>query len=321
MRKIGIGTAILVTVLLTIPLIAILYLGQLLLSLPFVPADVVHWLLRAGMAPWDFMLEWLAGDWTLLLVSSGFFLLLATFVGLLFHFLVGRKHVALDWVDGVAIGALFGTPLLFATLNGGFSPANPLLQAIWLSVLFVAWGIALALAYRRLGGRTAVSPAVVTPLPPEAGEAEERSGAEAEAADAEVRASESAIGRRQFLLRLGAVTAAVTAVSGVAAVTLDDPQRAAARRRTLPVADPDTVAAYNSSFRRFSIARLQPGAADGEVDVLALGTEYPDHHYVALWIGEQSPIVVYENVETALAAYRGESDETGGVIEIIWLDH
>lgn len=45
------------------------------------------------------------------------------------------------------------------------------------------------------------------------------------------------------------------------------------------------------------------------------GAEYPDRNYV-IWLGGRSPIVIYENLETALAAYSVEGEQTG----LFWLD-
>jgi hypothetical protein len=336
MRKISVGIAILISIFLTIPLVSILYFGKVAFGLPFVVEDLYGWLVRAGVGPFDALYSGLAnrltadgrtpaqvGELASLLLSAALFLIIGTLLGLLFYLLAGRKTFALDWVDGVAIGSLFGTPLIFISLNSGASPINPVIQTVWLAVLFIAWGVALALVYRRLGKIDAEAAPTGPLVPPseEIGEGESESATDAEVPTSVVsEVSGEPIGRRQFLLRLGASTAAITAISGLAAVTLDNPERAAAQRQTLPVASAETVAFYNRTFRRFSIVRLQPGAAEGELTVLALGAEYPDHHYVTLWIGEQSPIVVYENIETALAAYRSARDSES-IVEVVWLDH
>jgi hypothetical protein len=338
MRRIGIGTAILVSFLLTLPLIGILYLGKVAFGLPFVPEDLFGWFVRAGAGPFVALSDWFANliaggsqtspqaaELASQILSITLFLIIGMLVGLFFYLLAGRKTFVLDWVDGVAIGALFGAPLIFISLNSGSSPVNPVIQAFWLAVLFIAWGVGLALVYRRFGkieAETAETASSATVVPPsgEKDESDLETGTDATGAGENVspEAVEGTIGRRQFLLRLGASTAAITAISGVAAVALDNPERAVARRQTLPVADPETVAFYNRTFRRFSIVQLQPDAAEGEVNVLALGAEYPDHQYVTVWIGEQSPIVVYENIETALSAYRAGDTESS--VEVVWLD-
>ncbi len=328
MRKIGIGTAILVSLLLTIPLAALLYLGRMLLGLPFVPEDLYGWFVRAGVRPFVLLYDWFVGSGTaatqsnhpaVFILSIALFLIIGLLVAILFHLLVGRKSSVLDWVDGVAIGALFGVPLILVSLNLGSSILNPLVQSAWLAVLFIGWGVALVWVYRRLG-QIKEQELATAAAPPLSLNDEAESGEAITVDPAQSETGKATIGRRQFLLRLGASTAAITAVSAVAATVFGSPERTAAQRRTLPVADPDTVAFYNDTFRRFSIISLQPGAAEGEVNVLALGAEYPDHHYVTVWIGEQSPIVIYENIETALNAYREMAGDAASTVDILWLD-
>jgi hypothetical protein len=252
-------------------------------------------------------------------LSIALFLIAGLLVAILFHLLIGRKSSSPDWVDGVTIGILFGMPLILASFNLRSSILNPLLQLVWLVVLFIGWGIALVWVYRRLGliENRELTTAVAPSFPVND---ETEPGGEATIGQSLPEAGDAPIGRRQFLLRLGASTVAITAISGVAATILGSPERTAGQRRTLPTADPDTVAFYNATFRRFSIVSLQPGAAEGEVNVLALGAEYPDHHYVTVWIGEQSPIVVYENIETALNVYRQMAGDSASSVDIIWLD-
>lgn len=327
MRKIGIGTAILVSLFLTVPLAALLYLGHVLFRLPFLPADLYGWFVRAGVEPFILLYDWSSGGGVtngalpaqanILTLSTTLFLIIGLLTGILFHLLIGRKSSSLDWVDGLAIGALFGTPLMFVSLNLGSSLLNPFLQLAWLAALFIAWGLSLVWVYRRLGRLDEIEDQEAAVLPPANSQIEAESAEAVTIAQAPVEAGPRTIGRRQFLLRFGASAAAITAISGVAATLLDSPEREAAQQYVLPVADPETIAFYNEAFRRFSIVRLQPGAAEGEISLLALGAEYPDQHYVTVWVGEQSPIVVYENIETALNAYR---EEAAGTVDIIWLD-
>lgn len=44
---------------------------------------------------------------------------------------------------------------------------------------------------------------------------------------------------------------------------------------------------------------------------LALGAEYPDRNYVSVWIGEHSPIIIYDDLQTALAAFGSDEDPVG----------
>jgi DMSO/TMAO reductase YedYZ molybdopterin-dependent catalytic subunit len=94
------------------------------------------------------------------------------------------------------MGALFGLPVIAISVAIGQSPVHPILQIVWLSALFLVWGLVLSLAYRRLG-------------PVEA---------EAEAA-ADEDAGVKRISRRQFLIWFGAASATITVVgAGVGAI-------------------------------------------------------------------------------------------------------
>ena len=68
-------------------------------------------------------------------------------------------------------------------------------------------------------------------------------------------------------------------------------------------------------FRRFAIVRGGSAAVDTS-NVLALGAEYPDRNYVSIWLGGHSPIVIYNSLETALAAYSTDDEPAG----LFWLD-
>jgi len=61
-RRSGSGSAIVVILLATLPLIGIMYLGHQLLNLPFVPFDLYDWPIRAGIAPWISLIDTLTGS-------------------------------------------------------------------------------------------------------------------------------------------------------------------------------------------------------------------------------------------------------------------
>ena len=65
----------------------------------------------------------------------------------------------------------------------------------------------------------------------------------------------------------------------------------------------------------FAIVRGGSAAVDTS-NVLALGAEYPDRNYVSIWLGGHSPIVIYNSLETALAAYSTDDEPAG----LFWLD-
>ena len=303
----SLGLAAAIILLTTAPLVGLMYLGARLLNLPFAPFDLFDLPVRVGFAPWIALVNALAGgqdaaggnvaqseplvQW---LQGLALFFLLAFAFGLAFYAFVLRRGRIPDLVDGLAIGALFAAPLIFISLAVGSSPLPGLLNAVWLGALCVVWGIVLSYAFGRLM-------AGQTPL----------SGTDAPSGEG--------IGRRQFLVQFGAGAAAITTISAAAGAVLAPGRDAAELQRTLPMIAPELAAAQSElfgNFRRFVIVR--DGESDAaESNVLALGAEYPDRNYVSIWIGGHSPIVVYESLQTALAAY-GDEEEPAGVY---WLDN
>jgi hypothetical protein len=303
----GLGAAILIILLTTAPLLGIMYLGAQLIRLPFAPFDLYNLPIRAGFAPWIALVDTLAGAQTAAggniaqsaplvqwLLAIGVFVLIALAIGLAFYAFILRRGRVPDLLDGLIVGVIFAAPMIFISLIVGSSPLPELLSAIWLGALFIIWGTVLSYAFRRLVETKAV-PAGESPSPAQGG-----------------------IGRRQFLVQFGAGAAAVTAISAAAGAVLAPGRNAEQLQRTLPMISPEFAEAQRElfgNFRRFAIVR---GGVDStaESNVLALGAEYPDRNYVSIWLGGRSPIVIYESLETALAAYATEEEEAG----IYWLD-
>lgn len=303
-RRPGLGVAVLVIILTTLPLIGLMYLGHRLLNLPFVPFDLYNWPIQAGIGPWVSLVDALTGSqaagggniaqsapmvqW---LLSLSLFLLLALAIGLIFYAFILRRGRIPDLIDGLTIGIIFAAPMIFVNLTTSALPLPALINAVWLGGLFIAWGIALAYAFGRL-----MRPA-----------GQRQPNGE----------YEGGIDRRQFLLQFGAGAAAITALSAAGA-TLAPGKDAAQLQKTLPMASPEFLQAQQElfgNFRRFVIVR---GGAESVADssVLALGAEYPDRNYVSIWLGGRSPIVIYENIQTALAAFGDEEQYAG----LYWLD-
>ncbi|MBP6015686.1 MAG: hypothetical protein KA586_03130 [Candidatus Promineofilum sp.] len=303
-RRPGLGPALLIILLTTLPLIGLLYLGYRLLRLPFVPFDLYDLLVRTGVSPWIALIDVLNGSqaaaggniaqsaplvqW---LLSLGLFILLALAIGLSFYAFVLRRGRRPDRIDGLVVAAILAVPMIFVSLSTSLSPLPALLNTIWLGALFIAWGIALTYALGRL----------MTPAGPT------RVGEPAE----------GGIGRRQFLLQFGAGAAAITALSAAGAA-LAPGKDSAQLQTTLPMASPEFLDAQRElfgNFRRFVIVRGNTESA-ADSNVVALGAEYPDRNYVSVWLGGRSPIVIYESLQTALAAFAGEEEDAG----IYWLD-
>jgi hypothetical protein len=303
----GLGAAVLLILLTTMPLLGLLYLAAQLLHLPFVPFDLFGWPIRAGFAPWVSLINTLSGAqvtaggniaqsapvvrWVL---SVSLFLLIALVLGLAFYLFVLRRGRIPDWLDGLMIGILFGAPMIFVSLATGSSPLPAWMSVLWLAALFVGWGLVLSYAFRRL----LLTTRTVT-------------------TDDELSA-DGGIDRRQFLIQFGAGATVITAFSAAAGANLAPGKSAELLQATLPMASPEFLEAQRElfgNFRRFAIVRLS-GEAATESNVVALGAEYPDRNYVSVWLGGNSPIVVYENLETALGAYSAGELKTA----IYWLD-
>ncbi|MCW5864593.1 MAG: hypothetical protein KIT52_15975 [Anaerolineae bacterium] len=307
----GLGLAALVILLATLPLLGVLYLGAQLLGLPFPPLDLYDWPVRAGFTPWAALIDSLTSptgniaqtapivQW---LVGLALFLALAFLVGLAFYAFGPRRGRVPDVIDGLTAGALLAVPMIFVALAVRSSLLPAVIIIVWLAALGVGWGLLLSYAFGRLL-RTA-APAIAAPpadAPPDAAPP-----------------APAGIDRRRFLLQFGASTAAITAVTAAAGAALARREDAAALQRTLPMISPEFRAAQQELFGRFRRFAIVRGAADtvDMTNVVALGAEYPDRNYVSIWLGGRSPIVIYENLETALAAYSVEGEQTG----LFWLD-
>jgi hypothetical protein len=302
----GLGTVILVILLTTAALLGLLYLGAQLLNLPFTPFDLYDWPIRAGFAPWISLIDALNGAQTAeggniaqsaplvrWLLSLVLFLALALAVGLAFYAFILRRGRIPDLIDGLTIGALFAAPMILVSLTTSPSTLPAALIGVWLAALCLVWGVVLSYAFGRL-----MEGATVT---------------------ANGETTSTGIGRRQFLVQFGAGAAAITAVSAAAGAALAPGRETAQLQRTLPMISPEFLAAQQElfgNFRRFVIVRGGAGSA-ADSNVLALGAEYPDRNYVSIWLGGRSPIVIYENLATALAAYSTAEAEAG----IYWLDN
>lgn len=289
------GQAILVILAVTLPVLALMYLGAKLWDLPFPPFDLYQWRPLAGFAPWkalndvligtnavnttDLLQRTLQAQWVLGIIL---FLLLAFVVGLIFYIWVQKRRRPPRIVGGIIAGLALGVPLVYVSITSGDSLQPDLLIAAYLSGMSMLWGVGISYAFGQL---MRISALQALPVPMTDG-----------------------IDRRQFLLQFGAGAAAITAISGSAAAAIAPGKDAAQLQRTLPMISPELLEAERElfgQFRRFAI--LRSGVAEEpESNVLALGAEYPDRNYVSIWIGGRSPIMIYESLESALAAYSTE---------------
>jgi len=215
MLKRILGMGLLVGVALTAPLMALLFLGNQLFELPFVPFDLFNWmvpLLPGNVVTFgiDTMINTLllfnisvadtakTAEQSIALVQ---FLGTGTLAGIVFFGVMKARNNPPVLGSGLLMGALYGLPLLVISLGTGRGVVNPFLSAVYLAVLFLVWGIALNWGYTRLIYEGDLIPSSV---PPETKEEEVR----------EVQR----LNRRQFLIVLGASAATITvAGAGVGA--------------------------------------------------------------------------------------------------------
>jgi DMSO/TMAO reductase YedYZ molybdopterin-dependent catalytic subunit len=216
MKKLRLGVGALVGALLTAPLMGLMVLANRLAGLPFVAFDLFDWITRVLPGPLvtfgiDMMIDtmrWLRLDVADIaktaeqIMAVMMFLGAGIVAGAVFFAVESARSAKSDNVAAIVMGALFGLPLIAVSISIGQSTVHPLLQIAWLAILFLAWGLALALAFRRLAPSETAQPE---------GEGET--------------VSVEGINRRQFLIQLGAASATITVVGAGVAAMLSRAQR------------------------------------------------------------------------------------------------
>ena len=249
MKKLHIGTGALLGGLLTAPMIGLMYLGDKLLGLPFVPYDLFDWITRVLPGPVvTFGIDLMIDTMRLLGISVADsaktaeqisavlnFFVIGIVTGIIFYAIlslrVSKRGHKPDLLTGLVIGGLFGLPLIAISTTIGQSTLTPIVEILWLAVLFLGWGV----AFSRIAGRLLAfepaeeaAPIIGAPkvgAPSEDGDVEAEAVTVAAAPGEEVRSVDK-INRRQFLIRLGASSATITIVSaGLGAVLATSERR------------------------------------------------------------------------------------------------
>jgi hypothetical protein len=198
-RKVGLGA--LVGGLLTSALMGVLYLVNQAANGPFTPSDLFNWMTR--ILPGDLVtfgidtmidLMRLFGLSVVDLAKTAErasavlqFLVIGIIIGAIFFVLLNRQKTVNGRSAGLVTGALFGLPMIGISVAISQSDMLPILSLIWLLAAFLIWGWVLGFSYSRLLGQDVM-----------AGETIEEEG------------SVQQIGRRKFLVQLGASTAVIT---------------------------------------------------------------------------------------------------------------
>ena len=207
-----VGFGALSGVLLTAPLIAVLYLVDKWIDLSFPPFDAFDWTARVLPGPLvtfgiDLMVDTLmliglsVKDFAktaeqimavMLFLGAGVVATIIVFALVERRILGGRPQL------GALCGVIVGLPIAAITFSIGQSSIDPTLNFIWVMIASVAWGTASALVARRL---------IESPLSLKGegwGEGDNLIVSEDGERSVEV------MGRRQFLVRMGVATATIT---------------------------------------------------------------------------------------------------------------
>ncbi len=211
-KKPGILSGALVGGLLTAPLMVVLFLGDLIAGLPFVPLDLFDWLVRVlpgGLLTFgiDLMIDVLTvfapnrvnavAKTAEQIMGLALFLLIGVVAGALFFVIMRRRTESPGrfYAPGIIAGLIVGLPLIVISFDVNFTAtASPIVSLIWLGIVFAAWGAGLNWVYNALLNL----------------ESEQD-----KATDTEV----TVLSRRQFLVRLGSAAATFTVIgSGLGAV-------------------------------------------------------------------------------------------------------
>lgn len=217
-RKPGLLVGGLVGAMLTAPLIAIFYLSDRLLGLPFAPFDLFDWVGRIVpgdliTAVIDVMVDTIIAfdlgtvDQTAKtieqLMALGMMIGIGIVVGAVMFFILNRTRSAEAMVTGAIFGAGVGIAfmLMFNRVNLT-ATADPNLSRVWLIAAFVVWGVSIGWVYNRLMGI--------------AREDEKAYAVPEEASSAPIPAQTPAraiqLDRRRFLVGVGGATATLTVV-------------------------------------------------------------------------------------------------------------
>ncbi len=214
-HKPTVWTGVIVGAFLTAALIAIFYFVQQLAGTVFVPFDVFDWVGR--VAPGSFItfgidqivntiqilnlgeISRSAKNIELGLAIMGMFAAGAAVGGILFAILPHLKPEQ-HQMAGLIAGLVIGLPVMLISSNvDRNSTQSPFVNSVWIMLGFLVWGFLLSWAYERMTGVFAASTGnAVQP-----------------------------IDRRQFLVRLGGATAAITVVGAGLGAALRRPEESA----------------------------------------------------------------------------------------------
>jgi DMSO/TMAO reductase YedYZ molybdopterin-dependent catalytic subunit len=203
LQKVGFWPAVLSGGLLTAPLTGLLYLADKLAGLPFTPFALFDWIAKVlpGVAVTfgiDMMIEGLrlfgmsvaaSAKTAEQIVAVLLFFVIGVALSAAFLCVMKIREAGPRPAAGLALGLIFGIPMVAVSLPMGQSTVDPVLTAVVLAVLFLLWGLGFMPMYDKL-----------------------LLSADGLPTEDRIRWAKS-INRRQFLVGVGAATATVTVLS------------------------------------------------------------------------------------------------------------
>ena len=201
--------------LLTAPLVGLMYFLDPLAGFPFVPFTIFDWITRILPGPVvtfgiDVMIDGMllvgmsvaaAAKTAEQIVAILLFFFLGVAVSTLYFTILRFRSLDPQLIFGLVLGMLLGLPMVAISLPTGQYTANPAVTGLGLLALFLVWGVGCVPVYRRLAINAVGS-----------------------IAGDEVRWAKS-ISRRQFMIRLGVATATVTVISSGIGMLLAQSER------------------------------------------------------------------------------------------------
>lgn len=229
MNKKNIGTGALLGVVLTSPLIAVMYLADQLADLPFVPFDLFEWMTILLPGPIiTFGIDAMIDTMRFLGVNVADtakiaeqvmavlqFLVMGVVAGAVFYAVLKSQNIKPSFTAGLVLGALFGFPAIAISVGVRDASAGAVISTLWLLLLYLVWGVGLIRIYGRL-------------------ERYDTAPAETEVEEQEEIGSVEKLDRRQFLLWLGGSAATITVVGAGLGTLLSGAER---RRREAALED------------------------------------------------------------------------------------
>ncbi len=219
MSKKSIALGALTGGLFTAPMMSVMYIADKWVDLSFAPFDAFDWLTRVLPGAFitfgiDLMIDLLRAFGASVantaktaeqIIAVGVFLIAGAVAGIIVFVAFDRLRPN-RWIEfGLILGVIFGVPIAAITADIGQSTLSPYVNFAWITLLFLAWG---ALVIHT--GRRTLPPASTPAL--ETGSSGETRSAQA-------------LGRRQFLVRMGVATASVTVVGAGLGRVLETSER------------------------------------------------------------------------------------------------